>query len=385
MHIRRIASHYILSPRGLIRNGILTLDGEGTVLDCSAAQDIDSIEGVEFHSGILIPGMVNAHTHLELSYLKGQIAEGGGFTAFAKGIARTRESFSTAERIEAASYQDARMQAEGVVAASDICNSDITFGLKKHSGIYYHSFLELFGLGLKDASSIMPLKQEADAAGIPATITPHATYSLNDGAFRAAVGAASNSPLSIHFMESSGDYNLFRERGEFRQWYDRERMRTDFTNLYESPADRIIKCVPADRKILLIHNVCIREEDVIALQSHFGSNLTWVLCPCSNRYITAAEPPVELLRKHGGRIAVGTDSLASNRSLSMAEELKALGGKAPLEELLRWATLNGAEALGIDGIYGSFDKGKRPGAALLSGIEWETMTLTTAAAIKKLA
>ena len=116
------------------------------------------------------------------------------------------------------------------------------------------------------------------------------------------------------------------------------------------------------------------EEDVERITAHFGGRVTWVLCPCSNRYISRLAPPVAMLRRKGVRIAVGTDSLASNTALDMVAELRALGD-VPLEELLAWATVDGARALGIDGMNG-FEEGSRSGAVLLSGVDWNRMRLT---------
>lgn len=360
----------------------MTLDAAGTILSVEQCDRVDSHYGTEFYSGILIPGMVNAHTHLELSYLRGMIPAGGGFVAFADGLGRVRRSFSAEDQRAAADFHDARMWAEGVSAVGDISNGDITFGVKKRSAIHYHTFLELYGLNTH-ASSLLPLAEAAREAGIAASVTPHSIYSLNEGAFGEAVGAAANTPLSVHFMESPAEQELFDGRGEMSQWYAGRGFQTDFTAKYAGPADRIIANIPTDRKVMLIHNTCARDEDIERLQAHFGDNLTWVLCPRSNRYINGLFPPVDALRRHGCRIAVGTDSLASNTSLSLVEELK-MFGDVPLEEALRWATLSGAEALGVDDRCGSLEAGKRPGLVLLEGIDWERMAMLPDARTRRL-
>ena len=117
--------------------------------------------------------------------------------------------------------------------------------------------------------------------------------------------------------------------------------------------------------------------------SHFTGRVTWVLCPRSNRYISRMEPPVELLRRKGVNIAVGTDSLASNTSLDMVAELRALGN-VPLEELLDWVTLNGAMALGLGERFAGFEKGSASGAVLLSGVDWDSMALTDASRTERI-
>lgn len=363
----------------------MTLDRKGTVIDVSAPPDLNSLQQVEFYSGILIPGMVNAHTHLELSYLKGVIPEGGGFAGFAKGIGENRARFSPEEIERAIEYYDARMWADGLQAVGDICNGNSTFPVKKKSPLTYHSFAELFGLGagVPEAERVEAIRDGAVTAGLRATVTPHSAYSLCEEGFRLAVGGDGNSPLSIHFMESPGETELFEGRGELQQWYDRAGFRPDFTAKYASPAERIVALVPPERRVLLVHNTMIGRDEIAFLTGHFGDNVTFVLCPRSNRYITGLTPPAEMLRGRGVRVALGTDSLASNRSLSMIDELKALGG-IPLEESLRWATIGGAEALGLQETIGSFEKGKCPGVVLLTGVDWMDFTLTPEAETRRI-
>ena len=130
----------------------------------------------------------------------------------------------------------------------------------------------------------------------------------------------------------------------------------------------------SDRPLLLVHGTFASQQEIESLAERFGDRLSWVLCPRSNDYIEGARPPVETLRRAGVRSALGTDSLSSNETLSIVEELKMLRS-VPLDEALRWATLGGAEALGIDLWAGSFVPGKRPGAVLLGGIDFRTTTL----------
>ena len=120
------------------------------------------------------------------------------------------------------------------------------------------------------------------------------------------------------------------------------------------------------------------------LGESFSTPVAWALCPRSNLYISGLRPPVELLRRNGLHICVGTDSLASNERLSPLEELKSLP-EVPLDERLRWATAAGAAALGIDDRLGSVEPGKRPGLLLLSGIDYERMQLTDRSTLSRIA
>ncbi len=168
-----------------------------------------------------------------------------------------------------------------------------------------------------------------------------------------------------------------------RGWYDRMGMQTDFADIYASPVERIVKNIPPERRTMLVHNTCVGPREIDILKAHFGDNLTMALCPRSNEYIGGMQPPAGLLASSGIRIAIGTDSLASNTSLSIVEEMKAIKD-IPLETLLQWVTLGGAQALGVDDSYGSLQTGKRPGVVLLEGIDWDTMALLPTASARRL-
>jgi cytosine/adenosine deaminase-related metal-dependent hydrolase len=132
------------------------------------------------------------------------------------------------------------------------------------------------------------------------------------------------------------------------------------------------------QKLLLVHNTFTSAADYDAAAARCNS-ISWVLCPASNMHIERTLPPLPMLRAKGADIALGTDSLASNASLNLLDELKLLAAHfpdIPLSEMLRWATLGGAKALGVEHIFGTFEKGKRPGVALLSKLDLDKLKLT---------
>ncbi|MDE6139380.1 MAG: amidohydrolase family protein [Alistipes sp.] len=380
MTTRKIASHYLFTGHRLIRNCVVEVAADGSIVSVEQCDRIDSMAGVEFYSGILCPGWVNAHCHLELSYMHGAIAEGTGFAGFAREIGRLRGGYSRQQRLDAAGAADARMWAEGVEAVGDISNDESTTAVKMASKIRYHTFFEAFGLNTA-AERIDELAAMADASQ-PASLTPHSTYSLQDGVFQ-RLAADGCSPLSIHFMESPDEAALYFGRGSLAEWYSRMGWECDFLH-YGSPAERIAECVPSNRSVLLVHDCCVGRLDAEILLSHFSAPLYWVLCPESNRYISHMRPPVEMLRQAGGTICIGTDSLASATTLSMVEQMKQLQEAVPLEELLRWATWNGACALEMQHEIGSIEAGKRPGVVVLESVDLNTMTLTPASSSRRL-
>ena len=113
--------------------------------------------GTEFYAGLLLPGMVNAHCHLELSYLRGAIPEGCGFAGFAAGMGRVRGRFAAQEREVAADAADAAMERAGIAAVGDVANDETAFGVKSRSRMRYHTFAEVFGLHTTDARGVRGL------------------------------------------------------------------------------------------------------------------------------------------------------------------------------------------------------------------------------------
>lgn len=367
MSHRKIASHYALINGHLERNIIVELDGR-TITAIEQATSIDNRAGVEFYPGILMAGMVNAHCHLELSYLRDAIDEGSGFAGFAGAIGRVRNNFTVEERLHAASVADAAMWEEGVEAVADIANDLVVMPVKQRSAIHYHTFIEFFGLNNRDLDSARQM-----ASGEGCSLTPHSTYSVQDEPFRTICGEG-NAPLSLHFLESDDEQALYDNRGSLHDWYERQGWAIDFLH-YGTPAQRVARSIPTHRRIMLIHNVKTTAEDVKIIERHFTSGAHWVLCPESNRYISRTEPPVEMLRQMGVKIAIGTDSLASARHLSMVENMRLLGD-VPLNELLLWATRNGAEALGLEASLGDLRIGTAPGIVVVENADLHNMRLT---------
>jgi cytosine/adenosine deaminase-related metal-dependent hydrolase len=330
---------------------------------------MDSMAGVEFYPGILIPGMINAHCHLELSYLRGAIAEHTGFAGFAREIGRVRGNYTENERLHAASVADSAMWQEGVEVVIDIANDDLAMPIKEHSKIEYYTLFEAFGLTTKSSNAQESLAAKYKNAGV----TPHSTYSLQEAPFR-QIAQSGALPLSIHFLESEAETALYNNEGSLWEWYSKMGWECDFLH-HKSPARRIIESVPAERRTLVVHNCEATPNDVKLLNTHFREPATWVLCPESNRYISDITPPYTMLREMGAQVAIGTDSLASARHLNMVENMRMLE-TTPLAEVLSYATINGAKALGIDDKKGSIAIGKQPGLVVISGVDLHKMRLT---------
>lgn len=359
--MRRIASHYLIDRGAITPRPVVSVADDGQILSVEQWERLDSLASTEFYAGALTAGFVNAHCHLELSYLKGAIEPGTGFAGFARAIGQVRGGFTPDERQRAMATADARMWSEGVQAVADIVNGDTSFSLKSRSRIRYKNFAEFFGLN-NDVANIAPLSRMPHTSA-----TPHSTYSVQDKAMRQVVEMAEGEPLSIHFMESPDELQLFAGEGSLAAWYERMGWQCDFLH-HGSPAQRLVAMLEREQRLILVHNCCVREEDITLITSHFTHPVAWVVCPQSNAFISSLRPAEALLQLNDVMICVGTDSLASNTNLSIIEELKLLND-VPLAESIGWATINGARALGMEREIGSVEVGKRPGIVLIEGIE----------------
>lgn len=361
--MRRIAAHYLIDRSQLIARPLIELDDQGSVVSVGEWERLDNIPMTEFYAGALTAGFVNAHSHVELSYLRGAIERNTGFGGFARAIGQVRGNYTMSQRLSALRTAMAQMWEEGVQAVGDIINDRSSLEAKSFSPILWHNFAECFGLNAR-IEGVEELLSHSAELGLKTTLTPHSTYSLQDSVLSEIVSR--EELLSIHFMESEDECRLYQGSGSLHDWYERMGWECDFLS-HGSPARRIVNVVPRDKKLLLVHNCCLTEKDYQLLTEHFTHPISWVLCPASNDYISSLRPPVELLRKMGASIALGTDSLASNEKLSLLDEIRLLGD-VPLVEALEWATLGGAKALGMEDQIGSVEVGKRPGIVLLEGL-----------------
>ncbi|MFT3678536.1 MAG: amidohydrolase family protein [Chitinophagaceae bacterium] len=336
-------------------------------------------EGIERLEGLLLPGFINCHCHLELSHMKGQIPEGTGLPDFVRRVMQEREhSIETIHASVAEAAND--LLANGVMAVGDICNTDHTLSLKKESPLHFHNFIEVSGLSAAVANQRM---QRATLlyrgfAGLtgPAlrrqSITPHAPYSVSRTLWEKIVAFSDNRIMSLHNQESADEDELFLTGGgAFPPLF--AGMGLDVSELQptgHSSLQSNLLHFDRQQSLLLVHNTCTSAADVEwARRQTEAPGLWWCLCPLANLYISKALPDIWQLYRQGCRIVLGTDSLASNHQLSILAEINTIRThepRIPLEELLRWATLNGAEALQMEHLLGSFEPGRQPGVLLCS-------------------
>lgn len=365
--------------------GVLNLHDNGTIGDVLTSEEAirKNINDIVLYDGILVPGLINTHCHLELSHWKGVIQKHSGLVDFVSSIIAAPET-NEHIRLEAMLAADAEMLANGIVAVGDISNREHSHKIKKASELYYHTFCEALGLNSAHAQAFFEACK-INAARFQkgqTSITPHAPYSVSRELFDLIEAHAQETGniLSIHNQESEEENIYFRDKsGGFTDLYEKIGAKDPLKDNHgKSSLKTILPWISPFQKTLLVHNTFTSADDV-AFAASRHPDLYWCLCPNANLYIENCLPDVEMLRDAGLRITLGTDSLASNDQLSIIEEMKTLQQHKNIafDDLIRWATLNGAEFLGIDDRYGSFEKGKKPGVNLIEHANEGQMTDNT--------
>jgi cytosine/adenosine deaminase-related metal-dependent hydrolase len=390
--MKHFSAQYIFTNEGPpLKRGIVTANDDGTITGVEdSGGDLKERESVEFHNGIIIPGFVNCHCHLELSYMKDLIPPKKGLAEFLKYF-RTKREEGAENILTSISRADNEMYRDGVVLCADICNTRLTFDIKKKSRIKYISLLEVFGIDPEKAdrrmNEIKQLSYIAHDYRIPSWIVPHSAYSLSLSLFRLLKAETeSNKITSIHFMETEGEKSFLKYHdGPILESFKESGLGVEGLETIEDHAAAILEEITPSGNLILVHNTFADRTTIKKVKKR--ENLFWCLCPNANLYIEDQVPPLDLLIEENCRIVTGTDSLASNERLSILEELKTLHTFYPwvaLQDFIMWATLNGAMALGEEVEYGSIWPGKKPGLLLLQDIDLHKLQLLPESRITRL-
>lgn len=356
-----------------IARGVLAVDEAGMIAAVLTAEEAIArgITEVVRYEGLLVPGFVNTHCHLELSNLKGEIPRYTGLPAFVQQVIRLRSSDEYAINL-AMLKADVEMFDNGIVAVGDISNQAVSAGIKAGSPLYYHTFLELLGFNPDTAKLSMERALEFLDKFLPlkASIVPHAPYSVSPELFAElkAYGDAVQGLSSMHNQETTDENSFFIDKtGAFLDLFKFLGLNIEFFKPSgKTSLQTVLPQLSARQKLLLVHNVFTSAED-IEFAGSVHPDLYWCLCPNANLYIENRLPDVVRLRDAGLKITLGTDSLASNDVLSIFAEMQTLQHHFDIsvDDLLKWATYNGAEFLEITDRYGSLEAGKKPGINLL--------------------
>lgn len=331
--------------------------------------------------GVLSPGFINAHCHIELSHLKGAIPTGTGLVNFVQQVISKRDGLNVGLEEHTAFKQNAMQLAAdelyttGTVAVGDICNTTDSLFIKQQSPLYWHNFIEVSGF--VDATAGNRVQAAGEVMNIFSnslslnnqSLSPHAPYSVSKKLFKLINEKTAGQLVSIHNQETLAENELYQHKsGNFLKLYENLGLQID--NFLPSGKSSMQTWAPyftKNQSIIAVHNTFTQPNDIIA----GGAAVTYCICINANLYIENKLPPIEMLMENNCQIVLGTDSYASNRNLNIMEEINTIQKNFPgisLQIILQWATLNGAKTLGIEDSYGSFEKGKKPGLVLIDTI-----------------
>ena len=372
----KIGADYIFTNVGpVLRSHVIVLQSDGKILTIDPANAHDT-SSVKWHKGALIPGYVNAHCHLELSHMKGKVATGTGLVDFIRQVVSQRAA-SREEILEAIIAADQEMCQEGIVAVGDICNMADTFNCKDDSSIVYYSFVEMFDFMRPDlATQIFESYKRVydeitEHSGHLRRAVPHAPYSVSSNMF-AHINQLNSTPgtVSVHNQETAAEIDLFlrKEGGLVDLFADFGYPYEHFTATGRSPIHYLLQELDPRHRHLFVHNTLSDSSDLLAVQA-WSEQVYWVSCPNANLYIENRLPSYTLFLDAGAKVCLGTDSLTSNWQLSIFEEMKTIKryqSYVTTEDLVKWATLHGAQALGFEDRFGILAPGRKPGINLVT-------------------
>jgi aminodeoxyfutalosine deaminase len=376
------ADALITGDGDVVRDAAVVVDGRGTVVDVGPADSVlPRHPGLvpERVRGALLPGLVNAHTHLELSAMRGQVPGGAGFVPWVEQMIGVRAETHPEDDGEAIDQAVADLEAFGTSAVGEVSNSMSAVRSLARRGFVGRVFHEVFGIELGPLEDRVALLAkvveervgEWPTAELAYTPSPHTLYTTHAAVVRRLARQAreTGGRMSLHLAEHAAE-RRFLEHGDgpIPGWYEtRLRLRRD---LLEWPGKSPV-ALADDLGALGPHGICVHLTDArpeeLELVARRGAPV--VFCPRSNLFIETRLPPLLAARAAGIFPALGTDSLASTASLDVLAEARALADRfptIPARDLVRMATWEGARALGREDV-GRVARGAAPGLFAIDG------------------
>ena len=365
---------------------------EGIVVDL--VEIADAGDEIESFTGLITPGFINTHCHVELSHLKGLINSGTGLVEFVQQVMGKKNGFNE-EKLDAMQTAVLEMHNGGIQAVGDICNTTDTIPLKQKSKLHWHNFIEVSGFTDAAANSrLADIKKVYDKFYahqlLKTTLSPHSPYSVSKTLFRELNNETDKQLITIHNQECDAENDLYQNKsGGFLDLY--KNFKIDITAFEPTRKTSLQSWLPYftnKQSIISVHNTFTSQADIDFFSQQLNADslsagpsiaqLFFCICANANKYIEQKLPPINLLLKNNCNIVIGTDSYASNWQLDILDEIKTIQQETsftiPLTTILQWATINGAHALQMDDVLGSFEKNKKPGVVLMEGIENSNIT-----------
>ncbi|MEL7122138.1 MAG: amidohydrolase family protein [Bacteroidota bacterium] len=375
--MKKISADYIFPiDQEPIKEGVIVVNDEGIIERLDSRSSFDPTE-IEIHSGVIVPGFVNTHCHLELSHMKSKVNTGTGLIPFIQSVVAYRD-FPMEEILDAINKGDEEMRAEGIVAVGDISNKLDTRDQKEKSSIKYYTFVEMFDFLQNDQAEShynnfkSAYDGQSNGNGNRKSCVPHAPYTVSPKLFE-LIEATNNGDtqhtISIHNQETIHENQLFLDKtGGFIDFYNGFGFSLDhFHATQQTAIHYAMQHMNPMHKTLFVHNTMTNADDIKAAHE-WSEQVYWATCANANLYIENRLPNYQLFIDANAKVTIGTDSLTSNWRLSVLDEMKAITkyqSYIDFHTLIKWATLNGAEALGFEEELGSITVGKKPGLNLL--------------------
>ncbi|MBL7960029.1 amidohydrolase family protein [bacterium] len=361
----------ITSPK--IKNGAVVIADDGRIADVGIQQDIlkkysdKNIQVAESKNTIIMPGLVNAHTHLELSMMKGVIPRGLSFSDWVFEAITKRLQFNDATISADCEKQIHALEACGTVAVGDIANHSATsMPLLEKSSLYAVVFNEVTGFSGAVAQDrfqeFVNKISDTPHRNTRQALAPHAPYSVSPELFRLIAAYNSDSRIStVHLAESKDEIAFLQTgSGSMKEMIQKiGRWDENWKAPKTTPVSYLKKLGILNSKLLIVHAVHVTDDDIELLRSQ---SVHICSCPRSNVQIdVGGTAPIEKYLNAGLNVCLGTDSLASNDDLNLWNEMtffKSIHPAIPNEKIIEMATINGARVLGFDSQIGSIEKGK---------------------------
>ncbi|MFN6320833.1 MAG: amidohydrolase family protein [Bacteroidota bacterium] len=365
----------------LEENHVLITSSEGKIMDIiPAAEAGDDILKL---NGILSPGFINAHCHLELSHMKDVIPPQTGLIPFLLDVVGKRD-FAHELILEKIKLAEQEMENDGIVAVGDIGNTADTIATKMSSKLKWNNFVEVLCFSdlmsdqrMEQYNGVLKNFKEAEEKfniqHWQSNLVPHAPYTISDITFKRINEQTADAVISIHNQENPSEDELYKTgKGNYLKFLQKFGFESSpFPTTGKSALQSCLPHFNKNQRVILVHNTFTSQDDISFAAQHAEAHLSglhYCLCINANIYIENKIPPIELLMQNKAEIVLGTDSYSSNWQLSIAAEIKTINEKFPLipiATILKWATSNGAKALNRYSELGSFEKGKQPGVVLL--------------------
>lgn len=353
---------------------VLITDEKGTIIDI--IQESEAGDNIQSFNGILSPGLINCHCHLELSHLKNVIPPHTGLINFLCEVV-TKRNFDCDFIQQEISKAEKEMLENGTVVVADIGNTSDTEAVKRKSIIRWQNFVEVLSFTDEKAEeNILHYKKIAQQLEVDhrTSLVPHAPYSVSTKTFQLLNELTKNKIISIHNQEHPAEDELFKTgSGDYLKFFKLFHINeSPFPITGKSSIRSYLPYFNNNQTIFLIHNTYIPEEDIIWANNFATTNglkLVYCFCVNANLYIENTIPQLLNFIKNDCNIVLGTDSYSSNWQLNITKEMKTIHTNfptIPLETILKWATSNGAKALQWENELGSFEKGKKPGVVLIN-------------------